>query len=54
MKQETGKKPFFVRLLEQQGSESSEEVGPVTQKYPSDQDEQHTLKYPSDGDDWGA
>jgi hypothetical protein len=51
MNQETKPKPFFAFLLENQGSEPVQ-GGPVTKKYPSDNDEDQTLKYPSDEDDF--
>jgi hypothetical protein len=52
MKQETKQKPFFARLLENQGSEPSEGGQNATRKYPSDNDEDQTLKYPSDEEDF--
>jgi hypothetical protein len=44
-----GKKPFFARLLEEQELEQAS--GGVTQKFPSDGDDDQTLKYPSDSDE---
>lgn len=45
-------KPFFARLLEQQGNEPEAEGGPqITLKFPSDSDEAETKKYPSDSDE---
>ena len=55
MKKTAPKKPYFARFLEHQ--ELSEVQGGwplVTQKYPSDHDENVTLKYPSDDDEEGA
>jgi len=57
---EKQKAPFFARYLEgQEHPEVKTDVKAgwkppfVTQKYPSDADEDVTLKYPSDGDDGG-
>ena len=45
-------RPFFARFLENQALENATGGGPiVTQKYPSDADEDVTLKYPSDSDE---
>jgi len=46
-----GKKPFFARLLETQELETVSGGVVVTNKYPSDSDEDVTLKYPSDSDE---
>ena len=52
---DTKDKPFFVRFLEGQEFpqvKTNVKAGVVTQKYPSDNDEEYvTQKYPSDGDD---
>jgi hypothetical protein len=57
------KKPFFARLLEEQELEQVSGGADVTQKFPSDSDEEfasvtkpsgeRTLKYPSDTDESG-
>ena len=45
-------RPFFARFLEKQVLENVAGGGPVmTDKYPSDSDEDVTLKYPSDNDE---
>lgn len=45
-------RPFFARFLEKQQLRNTTGGGPVvTDKYPSDSDEDVTLKYPSDSDE---
>jgi hypothetical protein len=45
-------RPFFARFLEKQALENATGGGPVmTDKYPSDNDEDVTLKFPSDNDE---
>jgi len=48
-------RPFFARFLETQALENATGGGGpiVTQKYPSDSDEDVTLKFPSDNDESG-
>ena len=53
---DTKDKPFFVRFLEGQDFPSVKTdiktgIGPITNKYPSDADENVTHKYPSDNDE---
>lgn len=48
--------PFFARFLENQEfprvkTNVKAGIGPVTQKYPSDRDEDVTQKFPSDQDE---
>lgn len=53
MKEKTKKKPFFARYLEaQELAEVTGGGGPVTQKYPSDQEDAQTMKYPSDKEEY--
>ena len=52
----TKEKPFFVRFLEGQDFPSVKTnvkagIGPVTNKWPSDGDEDVTHKFPSDSDE---
>lgn len=54
MKTNKTKKPYFARFLESQELEQVQgAIVFVTQKYPSDNDEEVTLKWPSDDDEGG-
>jgi hypothetical protein len=58
----TKEKPFFVKFLEGQEfpnvktniKAGVDDPGPITQKYPSDGDDDRTLKFPSDSDEGNA